>query len=150
MKTIKLITMLIVLIVVGLLFTSFPAMNQYYWIKNMTNYTITIEAEFEPNGWESPRRWFGVYQNESNERIGLLIYSEPPFLFRILPGTEIAPFVSPAHTRLREIPPLQRFRLAFISFIIKDEAGNTIKTLDDLIDDDFIIDKYGDVFLFIH
>ena len=152
MKITKILFILIFLTIIGFLCTSFSSMRRYYWINNMTGNTITIEAELERAGWEGFGNWYGVYQNESHEKIGFMIYtsySEPVFSFAILPYTEIAPFASPPTMRLREIPPLQRLRLAFASFIIKDEANNIIKTLDTITEDDIIMDEYGDVFLLI-
>jgi len=124
-----------------------------YQVKNMTPLTLIIITETPPSeeDWISP--WVRYYFTENNERVGLFVQGDhgirPVHPLIMQPGHTSVLFEWTPVTGTERIPPLEKLRLFHPSFIVMDEAGNTLKTLDSFAEDDFIFDEFGNIILLI-
>jgi len=123
-----------------------PSGNRHFAVENRTDTSIIITAEMAPSETNNPYYWWGrSLVNEDGEELWMYVVmfhqSREPFQqLKILTGGISTLFVEHRNSSL-SMPHADRFRLLFTSFIVTDEQGTVLKTLDTLTESDFIFDN---------
>jgi hypothetical protein len=144
---------LFLFVIVSSLF-GFSSTEPFFYVKNMTNLTITIISEIAPSEGTNLGTWERYYITESDEMVGLFVrgdYSVKRWTFPIIlqPGENAGLFCWYPFLKTERIPPLEKLKLFHSFFIVEDDMGNILKTLDSFTEDDFIFDEQGNIVLLI-
>jgi hypothetical protein len=152
-KTRLLFIMLFLSVTASFLF-GMPLILPSLYAKNMTDLTITINREIAPSEGVTFAQWERYFITELNEMVGLFVrgdYSVKRWTFPIVlrPGESKAVFQWYPFQETEKIPPLEKLKLFHSFFIVKDDTGNILKTLDSFTENDFTFDEYGNTVLLI-
>ena len=123
-----------------------PSGDRRFMARNMTDSSILITMEIAPSEANDPSFWWGrSLTNEYGEEMWLYVFGfnnwrEPPHSLQIPAGSSVILFWEYRNSSL-SMSHADRFRLLFTSFIVTDEQGTVLKTLDTLTESDFIFDN---------
>ena len=144
MKANKTIMAMVFLMVSVSAISSRPSGNRLFYVENRTSSHITITTEMAPSEYDGPFDvWWGrPLIDEHGEEMWMYVFRlgpwrEHPHRLQLPPGTRRILFEEYRESSLL-MSPLDKLRLLYASFIVTDEQGNVLKTLDTLAEDDFI------------
>jgi len=146
------VTILFLSITIPSMIFAIPSREQSFSVENMTNSTLSITREVAPSEeyWISP--WVRYFVTETDMKVGLFVrsvFTLKSFLPIVVPPGITMDLFRAHLNHVRDIPPLEILRLFHSVFIVTDEAGNVVKTLDSFTEDDFIFDEFGNIILLI-
>ena len=152
------IILLFLFLKTGFVLFGTPSRDPFFYMKNMLNLTITVTETIAPSEGISHAYWDRYFITETNEKILLRVNADSPkhgrtFQFVVQPeeGAVIL-FRWTAFPQTEKIPPAEKLKLFFSSFIITDDNGNILKTLDSFTENDFTIhriDEFDNITLLI-
>ena len=123
-----------------------PSGDRRFMARNMTDSSIMITMEIAPSEANDPSFWWGrSLTNEYGEEIWLYVLgfhlSREPFQQFQIPASSIRELFTEHRESSLSMSQVDRFRLLFTSFIVTDEQGTVLKTLETLTENDFIFDN---------
>ena len=123
-----------------------PSGYRRFLVENRTGFPITITAEMAPSQEVDPYYWWGrSLINEHGEEIWFYVVhfgisNKTVLTKQLQPGSFTQLFQEYRDSSVT-MSPLDKLKLLYSCFIITDEQGNIIKTLDSFTEDDFIFDN---------